>query len=68
MMKRTSFLVLVLEGLIGHHRIFNFNFLGLSDWGIDLNYCDIEWFALEANRDHCVIFETAPKYCISDSY
>ena len=46
-----DFLVLVLEGLIGHHRIFNFNFLGLSDWGIDLNYCDIEWFALETNRD-----------------
>ena len=68
MMKRTSFLVLVLQGLIGHHRIFNFNFLGLSDWGIDLNYCDIEWFALEANRDHCVIFATAHKYCISDSY
>ena len=20
------------------------------------------------NRDHCVIFETASKYCISDSY
>ena len=23
--------------------------------------------ALEMNRDHSVIFETAPKYCISDS-
>ena len=24
-------------------------------------------FALETNRDHCVVFEIAPKYCISDS-
>ena len=40
--------MLVLEGLVGHHRTFNFSFFGISDWGIDLNYCDIEWFALEA--------------------
>ena len=25
----------------------------------------IEWVALEMNRDHSVIFEIAPKYCIS---
>ena len=37
-------------------------------WGIDLDYCDIEWFALEVNRDHSVVFEIAPKYCISDSF
>ena len=36
--------------------------------GIDLDYCDIEWFALETNRDHSVVFETASKYCISDSF
>ena len=24
---------------------------------MDLDYCDIEWFALEKNRDHSVIFE-----------
>ena len=34
----------------------------------DLDNCDIEWFALEMNRDHSVIFETASKYCISDSF
>ena len=34
----------------------------------DLDYCDIEWFALETNRDHSVIFEIATKYCISDSF
>ena len=30
-------------------------------------HCDIEWFALETNRDHSVVFEVASKYCISDS-
>ena len=33
-----------------------------------LDYHDIEWFALETNRDHSVIFEIASKYCISDSF
>ena len=33
-----------------------------------MNYCDIEWFALETNRDHSVVFEIASKYCISDSF
>jgi len=28
----------------------------------------VEWFALKMNQDHSVIFETAPKYCISDSF
>ena len=28
----------------------------------------MEWFALEMSRDHSVIFETAPNYCISDSF
>ena len=32
-----------------------------------MDYCDIEWFALETKRDHSVIFEIAPKYCILDS-
>ena len=45
-----------------------FSFFGISSWGIDLDYCDIEWFALEMNRDHSVIFETAPKYYILDSF
>ena len=33
-----------------------------------MDYCDIEWFALEINRDHSVSFEIASKYCISDSF
>ena len=40
----------------------------LTGQGIDLNYCNIEWFALEMNRDHSVIFEIEPKYCISFSF
>ena len=43
----------------------NFNVTG---WGTDLDYCDIEWFALETNRDHSVIFEIASKYWILDSF
>ena len=36
--------------------------------GIDLDYSDVEWFALETNRDHSVIFEIASKYCVSDFF
>ena len=46
---------------------FNFSFFSITGWGIDLDYCNIEWFALETNRDHFVVFEFASKYCISDS-
>ena len=62
--------MLVLEGLVGLHRIepFNFSFFSVTGRGIDLDYCDIEWFALEMNRDHSVVFEIASKYCISDSF
>ena len=38
---------------------FNFSSLALVVGGRDLDYCDIEWFALEMNRDHSVIFEIA---------
>ena len=47
---------------------FNFDFFNISGWGIDLDYCDIEWFALEMNRDHSVIFENTSKYCILYSF
>ena len=47
---------------------FNFSFFSITDWGIDLDYRDIEWFALETNRDHYVIFEIASKYCILESF
>ena len=48
--------------------LFNFSFFGITGWDIDLDYCDIEWFALKMNRDHYVVFEIAPKYCISDYF
>ena len=49
-------------------KLFNFSFFDISGWDIDLDYCDIECFALETNRDHSVIFETASKYSILDSF
>ena len=60
--------MLVLKGLLGLHRTVNFSFFSIPGWDIDLDYCDIEWFALGMNRDHSVIFEIASKYCISDSF
>ena len=44
-----------------------FNLFGISGWGIDLDSCDVEWFALEMNWDHSVVFESASKYGISGS-
>ena len=68
-MKRTSF------GGVSSRRScrsfiepFNFSFFSISVRGIDLDYCDIELFALEMNIGHSVIFGTAPKYCILDSF
>ena len=49
----------VLKGLVGLHRTVNFSFFSITGWGIDLNYCDIEWFALETNRDLSAVFEIA---------
>ena len=54
-------------GLVGLHGTIQFHFFSITGWGLDLDYCDIEWFALEMNSDHSVIFEIAFKYCISDS-
>ena len=39
--------MLVLEGLVGHHRTIQLELFGITGWGIGLNYCDIEWFTLE---------------------
>ena len=48
--------------------LFNFCFFSVTGQGIDLDYCDIERFALETNRDHSVIFEIASEYCISEFF
>ena len=60
--------MLVLKGLVGLHRTIQLQLLKHYWWGIDLTYCDIEWLALEMNRDHCVVFQIASKYCLSDSF
>ena len=60
--------MLVLEGLVGLCRTVQFSFFSVTGRGIDLDYCDTEWFALETNRDHSVAFEFAPKYCILESF
>ena len=60
--------MLVLEGLVGLCRTIQLQLLSIIGWGIDMDYCDIEWFSLEMNRDHSVVFEIASKYCISDSF
>ena len=67
-MKRTSFLGVSFKGLVVLHRTIQLSFLSITGWGIDLDYHDIEWFVLETNRDHSVIFEIVSKYCISDSF
>ena len=68
-MKRTSFWGCWFSKILWvFTELFNFSFFSITGWGIDLDYCDIEWFALEMNRDHSVVFEIASKYCISDSF
>ena len=46
----------------------NFSLFSITGWATGLDYHDIEWFALEMNRDHSVIFEIVSKYCISNSF
>ena len=60
--------MLVLKGPVGLQRTVQLQLLQRYWLGIDLDYCNIGWFALEMNRDHSVIFEIASKYCISDSF
>ena len=67
-MKRTSFLGVSSKRSYRSIELFNFSFFSITGQGIDLNYCDIEWFALETNRDNSVTFEIASKYCISDFF
>ena len=59
--------MLVLKGLVGIHRTIQLLLLDHELWGINLDYCDIEWFALEMNRDHSIVVEIASSYCILDS-
>ena len=45
---------------------FNFSFFNVTCWGIDLDYHDIEWFALETG--HSIVSEIPSKYCILNSF
>ena len=60
--------MLVLKGLLGLHSTIQLQLLQCYWLGIGLEYHDIEWFALETNRDHSAIFAIASKYCISDYF
>ena len=51
MMKRTSFFG-VMKAYKAFIEPFNFSFFSISAWGIGLDYCDIECFALGMTRDH----------------
>ena len=54
--------MLVLEGLVDLHRAVQLSCFAISGWGIDLDYCDVEWFTLDTNGDHSVIFKIEPEY------
>ena len=51
--------MLLLQGLVGLRRTVQLQLLQQFGWGVDLDYCGIEWFVLETNRDRSVIFEIA---------
>ena len=59
MMKRASSFGDSSRRLKVYIELVNFSFFSISGWGIDVDSCDVEWFALERNRDYPVIFEIA---------
>ena len=54
--------MLVLEDLVGLHRAIELRFVSITGLGIDLDYCDIEWFALVMNRDNSAIFFNSARF------
>ena len=62
--------MLVLEGLASLHRTIQLQLLQHYGSGHKpvMDYCDTEWFALEMNRDHSVVFEITSKYYIFVDY
>ena len=61
-MKKNSFLLWILENVVC--QLLQHLWLGRR---LELLWCKIITFALRTNLAHSVIFESAPKYCISDS-
>ena len=53
--------MLVLDDLVDLHGTVQLQLLQCYWSGHRFDYHDIEWFALETNRDHSVIFEIASK-------
>ena len=67
-LKRHLFWVLVLDGLVGLHRTIQLQLLQCYWLG---HWLGLPWYwmvCLETNRDHSVIFDIVPKYCILDSF
>ena len=69
--KCSSFILLqVVDQFSQHHLLKRLTFLHCIFLPRFFNgiYAMVDWFALEMNRDHSVVFEIASKYCISDSF
>ena len=66
--KDIFFWVLILEGLVVLHRTVKLQLLQHYWSGHRLVLLWYSVVHLEMNRDHSVIFEIVPKYCISDSF
>ena len=66
--KGCLFWVLVLRGLVSLHRTVQLQLLQHYWSGHNFGLLWYWMVYLEMNRDHSVIFEIAPKYCISDSF
>ena len=60
--------VLVLEGVVGLCRTSQLQLLWHQWLGHRLGLLYVEWFALEMNQDHFVVFEVVPKYCIWERF
>ena len=59
--------MLLLQGLVSLHKTVQLKLLQ-HYWSGHRDYHDVEWFALETNRDHSFVVEIASRYCISDSF
>ena len=64
--KGNIFGVLVLECLVDLHRAIQLHLLQHYWLGIDLDYCDIEWLALETKSGHSVIATLSGKQTHSE--
>ena len=65
---RTSFGVLLLEGLVTLHRTIQLQLLRHYWSGHRFGLLWYWMVCLETNRDNSVVFEMTSKYCISDSF